>query len=395
MSVQRIPMSLLLLLGACSMLAPMAMNMHLPAMGAIAQSLGIERSAASLTVTVYLWVFGSSMLLMGWPADRFGRRNTLMAGLALVGLGAAVAARGQDLPVVLAGRAVEALGAAAIIVVPRTMINDRSQGPEAVRMLGLLGTITAAAPALSPLVGEILTQGFGWRAIFLVQAVLAVAFLAWSALSLPETRMTAGEAAVAGANHASRPLGEVVAPVLVMAILTALYFAFLASGADALLVHFEAKSALLAGLLATLSSIYVLGSLTVTRLARAWTPVAILRLGTVFSGVSVVAMVFATPIGFYAVAGAMCIYAFGNGLVMPTALAIAGGVEGRLRARVMSVASSTPFLMGGVFASMTVAFDWTTWPRFQWLMALTIVLAIAVAWFGPMGERPHPSKVAS
>lgn len=386
MSVPRVSTSLLLLLGACSMLAPMAMNMHLPAMGAIAQSLDIDRASASLTVTVYLWVFGSSMLLIGWPADRFGRRATLMAGLALVSVGAALASRGQDLVTVLVGRAVEALGAAAIVVVPRTMINDRAQGPEAVRLLGMLGTITAAAPALSPVIGEILTQGFGWRMIFVVQATLAVGFLLWSTWSLPETRGSDSEQAAGHHDVAPRAVRDVVAPVLVMAILTALYFAFLAAGADALMLHFQAKSAMLAGLLATLSSIYVLGSMTVTRLARMWHPAKILRLGTLFSGLSVVTMVVTTQMNFYAVAAGMCIYAFGNGLVMPTALAMAGGVEGRLRARVMSVASSAPFLMGGVFASAAVAFDLTTWPRFQWLMGVTIVGALLVAWFAPMGD---------
>src|SRR5690554_3552319 len=206
-------MLLLLLLGASSMLAPMAMNMHVPAAGEIAASFELERARASLTVTVYLWVFGSTMLLVGLPADRFGRRPTLLGGLILLALGASVAALSiegigdvarivgrwlgyQDIvlskerlfQVMLVARAVESVGAASIVVTPRTMINDRVQGPEAMKLLGLLGTIMAAAPALAPIFGELLSSWFGWPSIFGFQALVALVLLVLCVPFLPETQ---------------------------------------------------------------------------------------------------------------------------------------------------------------------------------------------------------------
>lgn len=398
-------MLLLLLLGASSMLAPMAMNMHVPAAGEIAASFELERARASLTVTVYLWVFGSTMLLVGLPADRFGRRPTLLGGLILLALGASVAALSiegigdvarivggwlgyQDIvlskerlfQVMLVARAVEAVGAASIVVTPRTMINDRVQGPEAMKLLGLLGTIMAAAPALAPIFGELLSSWFGWPSIFGFQALVALVLLVLCVPFLPETQpevLPANKVALPVEGE-FRTVGAVVAPVSVMALMTAVYFAYLAAGADAALVHFDEGSGALAALLASLATIYVLGNITVTRIAHRFLPTHIIRFGSLFTLASLPIILLGKS--YFLVGAGMCVYAFGNGLVMPTALAMAGSVEPRLRARVMSVASSTPFLLGGALALLATSLKLTTWPRFQWLMVACVVLCVATAW---------------
>lgn len=393
------------------MLAPMAMNMHVPAAGAMAASFEIPRAQASLTVTVYLWVFGSAMLMVGWPADRFGRRRTLLTGLGLLSVGATVAALSTErlatmlnalggllgfepwvlstavlFQIILAARAVEALGAAAIVVTPRTMINDRAQGPEAIRLLGLLGTIMAAAPALAPIFGEVLSSAFGWPAIFAFQALVAILLFAFCIPLLPETRPTmAADGSIAAVSGEFRTIQAVIAPVTVMALMTALYFAYLAAGADSALMHFEQDSSALAGLLASLATVYVFGNMTVTRIAGRFEPRDILRTGTLFAIASLPIICFGKS--YFLVGAGMCVYAFGNGLVMPTALAMAGSVEPRLRARVMSAASATPFLLGGALALVATTLKLTTWPKFQLLMIVCVLVCTAVAWFAPAERR--------
>lgn len=423
----RFPLSLLLLLGACSTIAPLALNMHVPALGEVADSFARPRADASLTVTVYLWVFGISMLFAGLPSDRWGRRPTLLAGLTLFSAGAVLAA-GVDWPpwvewlervisisplwaspesamsasndsatslrfnLLLSARGLQALGAALIVVVPRTMINDRTQGERAAKLLGGLATIMAAAPALAPIAGAGLSIYFGWTTIFWVQTLLGMSLFAWCFWKLPETHEpllrakaethTESDAEftqdkptrIAPEEGAYRPLPVVVQPVLVMSTLMAVYYAYLAGGADASLVYYSKTPAALAALLAVLSVVYVLGNIAVMRGASALSLIGWVRLGVGFTVASLPVVFLSNT---YVMTGVgMCIYAFGVGLVMPTSLALAGSVVPRFRAHVMSVASSSPFLLGGVLSFLANVLDITTWPRFEGLMAVCVAACV-------------------
>lgn len=409
--------STVLLLGACSTIAPLALNMHVPAMGELSDALFIERAHASLTVTTYLWVFGIGMLFAGIPADRWGRRPTMLLGLGLFSLGAAMVAAvewsvvvrwlhahldetsSSPLPVryqlLLVARGVQALGASLIVVIPRTMINDRSQGEEAVRLLGILATIMAAAPALAPIAGAFLALNFGWETIFWAQMVLGISLLGISWVKLRETRPSLLPSRAEEVEQAQdpdndvhpervieesfRPLRVIVPPVLIMSLLMAVYYAYLGGGADAALTHFDKTSASLAALLATLSVIYVVGNLMVVRFAALLAPMAWVRLGVTLVVFSIPA-VFLAPT--YTLTGAaMCLYSFGVGMVMPTSLAMAGSVLPQLRANVMSFASAAPFLLGGALSLIATLLQITTWPRFEWLMAVCVALCGLIAVF--------------
>lgn len=414
-SENRFPLSMLLLLGACSTIAPLALNMHVPAMGELATALGVERADASLTVTAYLWIFGAGMLFAGIPADRWGRRPTLLVGLGLFALGAALisliewsplrtwlASLGtNDAPtalrpaflLLLLSRGIQALGAALIVVIPRTMVNDRAQGQRAVQLLGALATIMAAAPALAPIAGAALALNFGWTTIFWAQLLLSVLLLLISFFRLPETQPTPAPSRAEAAQKAEdtksaesstpskvietysyHPLPVVIAPVLVMSLLMGVYYAYLAGGADAALMYFDQTPSALAVLLAILSCIYVIGNMLVVRYAALFSPMNWVRVGVILAALSL-PMVFV--VNTYALTGAaMCVYALGVGMVMPTSLAIAGNVLPHYRAHVMSVASSSPFLIGGALSLLATIFQITTWPRFEWLMTACVALCV-------------------
>jgi DHA1 family bicyclomycin/chloramphenicol resistance-like MFS transporter len=87
----------------------------------------------------------------------------------------------------IAARALQALGGAGGIVLARAVVRDLYSGPRAGRELSLIGSVMALAPVLAPMAGGVLQTEFGWRAVFFTLVVAGLALIAIAWLLLPET----------------------------------------------------------------------------------------------------------------------------------------------------------------------------------------------------------------
>lgn len=178
---------LALILGLLSAVGPFAIDMYLPALPHLAADLGVTEVAAQATLSVYFLVFGVAQLIYGPLADAIGRRRPMLIGVAIFTLGSVAAALAPSLGALVAARAVQALGAATVMVVPRAVIRDMSTGPQAARMMSTIMIVIAISPMLAPLAGSgILALGH-WRWIFGVLALASLASLALIRFVLPET----------------------------------------------------------------------------------------------------------------------------------------------------------------------------------------------------------------
>ncbi|WP_199931051.1 MFS transporter [Streptomyces sp. CB02923] len=137
--------------------------------------------AVQLVVTLYLAGFAVSVLLAGMLVERWGVRRTQLWALGLFVVASVVCAVAPTLPVLVAGRFVQALGGCAATVLARLTV--RHVYPEAlrVRTLSTLMAAIAVTPCLTPVLGGRLTESTGWRGVFVLMAVLgavaAVLFL--------------------------------------------------------------------------------------------------------------------------------------------------------------------------------------------------------------------------
>ncbi len=138
-------------------------------------------------VAAVLGVYAVVLALALLPAERLGRAHGAgpvgLAGVALFGVGSLVCGLAGSIDLLLVARALQALGGAALLVTAHAALVG--EGPEGAghrlwRLAALLGT--AAGPAI----GGALTQAFGWRSIFLLQAPAALAALP-ACLSLPRS----------------------------------------------------------------------------------------------------------------------------------------------------------------------------------------------------------------
>ena len=176
-----------LVLGLLSCIGPFAIDMYLPAMPDIGAALGTDVQGMQTTVTAYFIAFGLAQLVYGPWADAAGRKTPLYAGIAIFLIGSVICTFAPSPAWLIAGRAVQGLGGAALMVVPRAIIRDLYTGHAATRLMAAVMLVISVSPMLAPLVGSGLMALAGWRAIFAALVVAGVASLAVLTFAQPET----------------------------------------------------------------------------------------------------------------------------------------------------------------------------------------------------------------
>ncbi len=176
-----------LILGLLSCLGPFAIDMYLPAMPVIGDSLAVSPMGMQSTITAYFASFGITQMFYGPWADQSGRKLPLYAGIAMFVLGTILCMTATSATGLIAGRFVQGMGGAALGVVPRAIVRDMMTGAEATRMMSKIMLTFSVSPMLAPLVGSALLVITGWRGIFGALLVASVVSLTLLAVAQPET----------------------------------------------------------------------------------------------------------------------------------------------------------------------------------------------------------------
>jgi len=197
------------LLAGFGAIAPLSIDMYLPAMPELASDLGITSIQAGQSVSIFFSGVAIGQLVAGPMSDRLGRRPLILGGLVLYLAGSIVAMAGGDFALLLLARLMQALGACAVTVAGRAIVRDRLEATDAARLFSLLALIGGLAPVLAPGVGN-LVLGFGsWRSIFLVMATAGALLLAGAFANMPESR-SAQTAELARDEHPFRSYGRLL-----------------------------------------------------------------------------------------------------------------------------------------------------------------------------------------
>jgi MFS transporter, DHA1 family, multidrug resistance protein len=184
----------ILLLGAIIALAPMSIDLYLPALPTLQQALGGTAAQGQLTLSVYFLGLAMGQLIYGPVSDRIGRRKPLYFGLALYALAALGCTLATDINSLIALRFLQALGGCAGMVIVRAVVRDLYTPQEMARVLSMLLLVMGVAPILAPLIGSWVFVAFGWQAVFGVLVAYGLACLIMAAKYLPETLARPGEA---------------------------------------------------------------------------------------------------------------------------------------------------------------------------------------------------------
>jgi MFS transporter, DHA1 family, multidrug resistance protein len=179
--------ALIALLALLTGLAPLSVDMYLASLPDIGRTLAASDTQVQLTLSFYLIGFAIGQVFYGPISDRHGRRPVFLAALSVFIAASIVCIFAPSIEILIGARLLQAVGGSGVGVLARAVVRDVYEGARVARELSRLAAVMALAPLIAPLIGGVVQTYFGWRANFIVLAVIGIAAMALILRFLPET----------------------------------------------------------------------------------------------------------------------------------------------------------------------------------------------------------------
>jgi DHA1 family bicyclomycin/chloramphenicol resistance-like MFS transporter len=304
-----------------------ASAVHLPSIPAMAADFGVGAGAIQATVTAYLASMALFCLVVGPMSDRLGRRRVGLAMLLVFLVGSIVALLAGSVPVLMAARLLQGMGASGGLVLSRSMVKDALSGPAAAKAAAQVSMAVAVAPMLAPLFGGYVQQRLGWHANFIIVAALALALLLFAGRRLVETlprehRYASNYLAMASGYVGLLGMRRFLVHTIPVMCGAVGLFSF-QTGAPVLLIggmHVPPEDY---GLYAAMPAAgFMIGTFLTSRLASRVSERALIEAGCLLfiaAGALITGLAWRFAPTPWSVALPMLVFGLGNGLLMPTA----------------------------------------------------------------------------
>ncbi|WP_042401825.1 MFS transporter [Streptacidiphilus carbonis] len=145
-------------------------NVALPDM---ASDLHSSFTSLQWVVDMYALVLAALLMVVGALGDRLGHRRLYLAGLAVFALASLACGLAPDAATLIAARAAQGVGGAAMLTSTTSLLNAAYQGRDRGTAFGIWGAVSGGAAAVGPVLGGLLTGQIDWRAIFYVNLPIA------------------------------------------------------------------------------------------------------------------------------------------------------------------------------------------------------------------------------
>lgn len=158
------------------------------ALPGLRRSLGASIGQLQWVMDAYSLALAALVLTAGAVSDRLGRKRVFLAGIAVFGLASIAGALAGDVGGVIAARAVLGVGAAMFMPGTLSILTQAFAEATRARAIGIWGAVTSLGVVIGPVLGGTLLQFFDWRAIFVMNLVVAAAAFLATAVIVPESR---------------------------------------------------------------------------------------------------------------------------------------------------------------------------------------------------------------
>ncbi len=321
--VRREHRSLFLLLALIAALGPMTMQIMMPALPAIQREFGVSVAQAQLAFSVFVFTMGPSLLLYGPLSDRYGRRPVLTLAIGIFCMGTLMCLLSPSLGWLVAGRAIQALGAAAGLVITRALLSDLFGREGMATALSWMTMAMVIPPMLAPSLGGLLVDQVSWRGIFFILLLAGGVVLVFTLRYLPDPPATEAQRESSWIDKYRTVLGRrAFYPYALQGVLIiGMFYGFMA-GAPYLMVDVMGRPATEYGLFFLLpAGGYLLGSYLSARLSRRLGINRMVLLGALLALAFTLPLVLVTgfgwwvPIAFFL---PMTLITVANGIAVPS-----------------------------------------------------------------------------
>lgn len=227
-------------------------------------------------VVSYLAALTISVVVAGRLGDLYGLKRMQLAGLMLFAVASLLSAMAPDLPLLMAARAVQGVGAAFLMTISMALMRETASEARIGRAMGLLGTVSALGTALGPSLGGALIPLAGWRGIFWVQVPLAALALILAIAALPTDR---ARGKTRPANMFAVMEKRLVPNLIVNIVVAAVMMATLVVGPFYLGLALGLKAATVGLVMSVGPVISIVSGVPSGRLVDAWGARAVLSIG--------------------------------------------------------------------------------------------------------------------
>ncbi|MCJ0971801.1 MFS transporter [Pseudomonas sp. PS1] len=186
------PRLLTFMVAFAAFLGPFTQTVYTPILPELGTALRTTPFLINLSISIFTFVLAFMQIIYGPLVDRTGRKRTLLAGLAVYVVASMGCFLANSIEVLLAFRALQAVGIAAGAVVAVTVIGDRFEGAARGRAMGSFQMMVALGPVAGPVVGGFIGEHVDFHYVFLLLAIVGIGALASNALWLQETRPAGG-----------------------------------------------------------------------------------------------------------------------------------------------------------------------------------------------------------
>ena len=156
------------------------------ALGTFQHDLGAQVNWSSWTITIYALGQIVTMPLAGRLGDEYGRRRIFLAAVVLFTVASLCCGLAQDIYVLVALRAVQAIGGGAIMPTASGIVAEQF-GPDRDRAIGAFTSIFPIGGIVGPVLGGLFITYWSWRGIFLVNVPIGIVLIILAAVFIPHS----------------------------------------------------------------------------------------------------------------------------------------------------------------------------------------------------------------
>jgi Bcr/CflA subfamily drug resistance transporter len=167
------PLKTILILGPMVFSFALAMDVYMPVLPEMQQSLHTTQQMVQITLSLFLVVTGVGQLILGPLSDQIGRFRVMLFSSLLFLLGSILCAFSTTIEFLIFSRVIQAIGCCGLSVCAFAIIRDVFSGKTSSMIYSLINAIISISPIVGPLIGVQLATHFEWNSAFVLLSLLA------------------------------------------------------------------------------------------------------------------------------------------------------------------------------------------------------------------------------